>query len=79
MLRSVDGVAEAKAIPGIDDVQILAAVDQLVVPRPDAAAQLGVIFAHGTTTEEVEGALREAHALLRFTIDPGPVVRSSHG
>ena len=41
------------------------------------------LFAHGTTTEEVEGALREAHALLRFTIDPepdpGPVVRSSHG
>ena len=70
VFRAVDGVAEATAIPGIDDVRILVSPDQPVVPRPDAAAQLGVIFAHGATTEEVEGALREAHALLRFAIDP---------
>jgi len=70
VFRAVEGVAEATAIPGIDAVQILVSVDQPVVPRPDASAQLGVIFAHGATTEEVEGALREAHALLRFVIDP---------
>ena len=70
VLRSVEGVADAAAIPGIDAVRILVTADQLVVPRPDASAQLGVIFAHGATTEEVEGSLREAHALLRFAIDP---------
>ena len=70
VFRSVDGVDEAKAIPGIDEINILVSPGQLVVPRPDATSQLGVVFAHGATTEEAEGALREAQALLRFTIDP---------
>ena len=72
LFQTVDGVAEAKAIPGVDDVRILVSAGEQLQPRPDAAGQLGVIFAHGSSTEEVEGALREAHALLRFTIDPLP-------
>jgi len=70
VVGSVDGVDEARAIPGIDSVAVTASIGQRVVPRPEANQQLGVVFSHGATTEEAEGALREAQALLRFTIDP---------
>lgn len=70
VVGGIDGVDEARAIPGIDSVAVSASIGQRVVPRPEANQQFGVVFSHGATTEEAEGALREAQALLRFTIDP---------
>jgi hypothetical protein len=68
--RSVAGVEEAKAVPGIDEVQITAKTDQVLVPLPEGASYLGFIFAHAGTPDAVERSLREAHRRLRFAIDP---------
>ncbi|HYN89086.1 MAG TPA: ATP-grasp domain-containing protein [Ardenticatenaceae bacterium] len=69
ILRCVDGIAEAQAVPGVDEVQITAKLHDRLVPLPEGASYLGFIFAHGETAEQVETALREAHSYLRFEID----------
>jgi hypothetical protein len=68
--RGVSGVEEARLVGGVDDVVVTAKVDQLLVPLPEGASYLGFIFAHGATSKSVEQSLREAHARLRFAIDP---------
>jgi hypothetical protein len=78
--RSVAGVDEAKAVPGVDDVQVTAKTDQVLVPLPEGASYLGFIFAHAGAPDAVERSLREAHACLRFAIDPElPMVQSRNG
>ena len=70
ILRRVDGLDEARAVAGIDEIHITAKPDQLLVPLPEGASYLGFIFARGGRADGVEEALREAHARLTFTIDP---------
>jgi hypothetical protein len=78
--RGVSGVDEARLVGGIDDVMVTAKMDQLLVPLPEGASYLGFIFAHGATSKSVEHSLREAHACLRFAIDPElRVVQSANG
>lgn len=78
LLKRVEGEARARALPGIDDVQITAKPDQLLEPLPEAASYLGFIFARGSGTEAVEASLRGAHRALHFVIDaPIPVQSSS--
>jgi biotin carboxylase len=66
LYRGVEGVERALAVPLIEDVVITAAEGQHFVPPPEGASYLGFIFARGETPEEVEAALRAAHAELRF-------------
>ncbi len=70
IFRRVQGVAEATAVSGIEDVQITAKRDQSLVPLPEGDAYLGFIFARGRSASEVEAALRQAHSRLQFEIDP---------
>jgi hypothetical protein len=64
-------------VPNISDVQITAKPDQQLVPLPEGASYLGFIFAKANRSEDVERALREAHAQLTFVIDRGlPLVPS---
>jgi hypothetical protein len=70
MLRGVSGIDEARRVPSVEDVQITAKNDQLLLPLPEGASYLGFIFARAAAPAEVERALREAHARLDFTIDP---------
>jgi biotin carboxylase len=67
-LRAVSGVEEAEAVPLIESVEMTIAVGSPVVPLPEGGDYLGFIFARGDTPEDVEAALREAHARLVFTI-----------
>ncbi len=70
ILRAVHGVDKAKAVSGIEDVQITAQRNYPLVPLPEGDAYLGFIFAAGSSPAEVEAALRAAHAELRFEILP---------
>jgi hypothetical protein len=80
IFRDVDGVESARSIRGVEDVRITAKPDQKLVPLPEGASYLGFIFARGATPEDAERSLREAHACLRFAIDPDlPMVKSSNG
>lgn len=70
ILRAVHGVDKAKAVTGIEDVQITAQVNYPLVPLPEGDAYLGFIFAAGDSPADVEASLRTAHAELRFEILP---------
>jgi biotin carboxylase len=75
-LRAVDGVDDARAVPGIDDVIISVRVGETLVPLPEGASYTGFVFARGDDPAAVEQALRDAHARLRFTVAPlVPVAR----
>lgn len=69
LLRRVDGVDEAAAVPGIDGVEITAKLNYPILPLPEGASYLGFIFARGDSPAAAEAALREAHAKLRVKID----------
>jgi biotin carboxylase len=69
-LRSVEGMGRAREVPGIEDIRITSKTDQLLVPLPEGASYLGFIFARSERPQDVDRALREAHARLCFTIDP---------
>ncbi len=69
VLRRVEGVAAARALPGIEDVTIRIPVGETIVPVPEGNRYLGFIFARAESPETVEAALREAHGRLQFTIE----------
>jgi biotin carboxylase len=67
--RGVQGVKEAAALDGVDDIRITAKTDQLLLPLPEGRSYLGFIFASGKNPASVEQTLRHAHAMLTFEID----------
>ncbi|MEZ4658731.1 MAG: ATP-grasp domain-containing protein [Caldilineaceae bacterium] len=70
VLRSVQGIAEAQAVPHIEEIEITAKLNYSLTPLPEGDSYLGFIFARGQTAEQVEAALRNAHSQLRFEIVP---------
>jgi biotin carboxylase len=68
VLRAVRGVDAARAVPGVEDVAITAHGGQRMVPLPSGSQYPGFIFARGASAAGVEGALRRAHACLRFDV-----------
>ncbi len=70
VFRGVDGLDAARGVAGIDQIHITAKPDQLLVPLPEGASYLGFIFARAARADQVEQALREAHARLSFAIAP---------
>ncbi|MBI2956576.1 MAG: ATP-grasp domain-containing protein [Acidobacteria bacterium] len=68
--EGVEGVEEARAVPGVEDVAITAKEEHPLEPPPEGSSYLGFIFARGSLPEEVEAALRQAHRRLRFRIAP---------
>ena len=67
-LRTIDGIADAEAVPGIESVTMTMLAGQRVVPLPEGGDYLGFIFASAKEPADVEAALRAAHAALRFDI-----------
>ena len=67
-LREARGVAEAKRVPLVEDVQITAHPGERLIPFPEGSRYPGFIFARGETPAAVETALREAHSRLTFVI-----------
>ena len=70
MLRGVEGIAAARAVPHITDIEITAQPGQIMAPPPEGAAYLGFIFSRAATPQAAEAALRAAHAALDIQIRP---------
>jgi biotin carboxylase len=66
VLQRVDGETEARATPGVEDIQITARLHDFLAAWPEGASYLGFIFARGKSPVEVEAALRLAHGILKF-------------
>jgi len=70
VLTEVGGLEAARAVPGVESIEITARFDYPLVPLPEGESYLGFIFARGETPDEVERALRAAHRGLHFDISP---------
>ena len=68
VLEGIEGESAARAVPSVTDLEITARLHDYIAAWPDGSSYLGFLFARAETAEEVEGALRAAHAELRFTI-----------
>ncbi|MCA9862332.1 MAG: ATP-grasp domain-containing protein, partial [Thermomicrobiales bacterium] len=75
ILREVTGTVAAAVVPGVTGIDITAPLHQPLAPLPEGASYLGFIFAQGRTPEDVEAALRTAHAALKFRIEPAIPLR----
>src|SRR5258708_8672616 len=70
ILEKVEGEEASRATPGITELHITARMRDYVAAWPEGSSYLGFIFARGKTPEEVETALRQAHAKVQFTLTP---------
>jgi hypothetical protein len=68
VLEKVEGEEQARATPGIENVEITARLHDPIAAWPEGSTYLGFLFAHGKSPAEVEAALRSAHGQLRFEI-----------
>jgi biotin carboxylase len=68
VFQGVSGIQQACGVPGIDDIVITAKAGERLVPLPEGASYTGFIFASGPDPGFVTGALRHAHAALRFEV-----------
>jgi hypothetical protein len=71
VLREVRGVEEARAVPGVDGLEITIPPGLPVVPLPEGDRYLGFLFARGEDPEAVERSLRAGHARLDVVVDDG--------
>ena len=72
-LREVRGQAEARAVPGVEELTITAEPGDELVPLPEGTRYLGFLLARGTTPEGVEQSLRDAHRRLTVVIAVPPL------
>ena len=68
ILEKVEGEEQARDTPGITGLEITARLHDFIAAWPEGSSYLGFLFARGATPTEVEHALRQAHAKLRFTL-----------
>lgn len=75
VLKRVEGILAAMAVPLVEDIQMMIPVGFELIPLPEGNHYLGFIFAKGENAQEVEEAIRLAYSHLRFVISPSLPVR----
>jgi len=74
--RGVQGLEDARRVPGVEEIVITAREGQEMLPLPEGSAYLGFLFFRGLSDGVVLDGLREAHRYLRFIFStPLPVVK----
>ena len=69
-LRRIEGITRARAVPFIEDILINIRDGYELVPLPEGSSYLGFMFACAPEPEQVEVALRKAHAELNIVVAP---------
>jgi biotin carboxylase len=70
-LVRVEGLDEARAISGVEDVRLAIPLGHRVEPLPEGNRYLGFAFARAGSPAEVEAALRQVRERVRVEIDAG--------
>ena len=74
--RGVQGLEDARRVPGVEEIVITAKEGHEMFPLPEGSSYLGFLFFRGASPAKVLGGLREAHRYLRFIFSkPLPVVK----
>ncbi len=68
VLRRIEGVLGARAVPGVEEVVIARREGYELVPLPEGGDYLGFVFARGEEPVGVEAALRAAQARLEVVV-----------
>ncbi len=68
-LRGIEGQASAAQVPWVEEIILELRPGARVVPPPEGNRYLGFIFARANQPDQVEQALRMAHAELKFKIE----------
>lgn len=68
ILTNISGQEQARAVPGIVDMEMTIPIGSHVRPPPEADRYLGFLFALGDTPRATEESLRQAHAELTIEI-----------
>jgi biotin carboxylase len=69
-LEKIEGEDAARSTPGITALEITARLHDYIAAWPEGSSYLGFLFATGNSAEEVEEAIRAAHAKLHFQLTP---------
>jgi biotin carboxylase len=67
-LVAVDGVDEARRVPGVVGLEITVPRGRHLDALPEGGRYLGFLFARGSSPTAVEDSLRQAHGLVRVEI-----------
>jgi D-alanine-D-alanine ligase-like ATP-grasp enzyme len=70
MLRRIEGITAARAVPWIEDILISRREGYELVPLPEGNSYLGFMFARAPSAAQAEAALRTAHASLKVITVP---------
>jgi formate-dependent phosphoribosylglycinamide formyltransferase (GAR transformylase) len=70
VLEKIEGEDAARSVPGITALEITARIHDYIAAWPEGSSYLGFLFARGNSAQEVEEAIRVAHAQLHFEIAP---------
>jgi len=74
--RGVQGLEEARKVPGVEDIIITAKEGQEMLPLPEGSTYLGFLYFRGKTVDLVLEGLRQAHQRLVFIFSAAlPVVK----
>jgi biotin carboxylase len=65
-VRGVGGVAEARAMEGVDDAEVFVPVGGHVLPLTDSAKRAAYVLSHGTTRQEATARADAALAIVRI-------------
>jgi formate-dependent phosphoribosylglycinamide formyltransferase (GAR transformylase) len=68
VLERIEGEDAARSMPGITALEITARLHDYIAAWPEGSSYLGFLFATGNSAEEVEQAIRLAHAKLHFEL-----------
>jgi len=69
VLREVQGLAAAAAVPGVEGIEITVPLAQQLTPLPEGDRYLGFAFSRAPGPEAAEAALRQARDLLSFVVN----------
>jgi hypothetical protein len=69
-LENVEGLEEARQVPGITNIEIAARLHDYIMAWPEGSSYLGFIFSKERHPAAVEAAIRMAHSKLHFVLKP---------
>ena len=65
----VDGLAEARALPGVELAHVYRTPGALIGPLLRGPDRAGFVLATGATREDAEAAARAAESTIRFVVE----------